>query len=199
MKKIRCIKRSAVAALVFSSSLLAGYSYTAVPRVVPPVKEYETMSLKAVSLIVTNAEKDSTEHEILTERREQSGFRANRQAWSKKLVEALARELARRGAQVRSDAPVTLGLALPEITFIQTKELYQFKAKVVVSSSTGWSKGYEGIAGSNKYGIGSMITEADRLAGQALSEAIRAMLGDAEFLAHLGDNPPISLRSPPAP
>jgi hypothetical protein len=184
------IKRSAVAALVFSSSLLAGYSYTAMPRVVPLVKEYEAVSLTTVSIIVTNAEKDSTEYEILTERREQSGFRANRRAWSKKLVEALARELARRGARVRSDAPVTLGLSLPQITFIQTKELYQFKAKVVVSSSTGWSKDYEGIAGSSRYGIGSIITEADRLAGQTLAEAVRAMLGDAEFLAHLGDGSP---------
>ena len=179
------MKRSAVAALVFSSSLLAGYSYTATPRVVPLVKEYETVSLMSVSLIVTNAEKDSGECDILTEKKEQSGFRANRRDWSKKLVEALARELARRGARVRSDAPVTLGLALPEITFSQTKELYEFKAKVAVSSSKGWSKVYEGIAGSSRYGIGSMVTEADRLAGQTLAEAIRTMLCDAEFIEHL--------------
>ena len=179
------MKRSAVAALVFSSSLLAGYSYTATPRVVPLVKAYEAVSLMSVSLIVTNAEKDSGEYDILTEKKEQSGFRANRRDWSKKLVEALARELARRGARVRSDAPVTLGLALPEITFSQTKELYEFKAKVAVSSSKGWSKVYEGIAGSSRYGIGSMVTEADRLAGQTLAEAIRTMLGDAEFIEHL--------------
>lgn len=179
------IKRGAVAALICSVALLAGCSYTAMPKNVPAIMGYEMVSLTEVSVIVTNAEKDSAEHKILTEGKEDSGFRANRQAWSKKLVEALARELARRGAQVRSNALLTLGLALPEITFIETKMDYQFKVKVVVSSSTGWSKTYEGIAGTSRYRAVSMTTEADRLAGEALAEAVKAMLGDAEFLAQL--------------
>jgi hypothetical protein len=179
------IKRGAVASLICGAALLAGCSHTAFPKNLPLIKEYEAVSLTGVSLIVTNAEKDSAEHDILTDEGEKSGFRANRQAWSKRLVEALARELARRGAQVRSDAPVTLDLTLPEVTFTQTKALYQFRVKVVVSSSTGWSKNYEGVAGSNRYGVWSASAEADRLAGQALAEVVKAMLGDAGFLAHL--------------
>lgn len=180
------IKRGAVAALICGAALLAGCSYTALPKNLPLIKEYEEVSLTGVSLIVTNTEKDPAEHDILTDEGERSGFRANRQAWSKRLVEALARELARRGAQVRSDAPVRLDITLPEITFIQTRSLYRFSVKVVVSSSRGWSKNYEGIAGSNRYGVWSTAAAADQWAGQALAEAVKAMLGDTEFLAHLG-------------
>jgi hypothetical protein len=36
----------------------------------------------------------------------------------------------------------------------------------------------------------SMTTEADRMAGEALAETIKAMLGDAEFVAHLGGSSP---------
>jgi hypothetical protein len=191
MKKI-CpgIKRGAFAVLILIASLLDGCSYTAMPKNVPPITGYETRSLTGVSVIVTSAEKDSSEYEILTEGKDDSGFRANRQAWSKRLVEALARELARRGARVRSDAPVKLGLALPEITFIETDQLYQFKVAVVVSSSAEWSKTYAGIAETSRYRAVSMTTEADRMAGEALAEAVKAMLDDTEFLAHLGDSAP---------
>lgn len=179
-------KRGRVAALICSAALLSGCSYAIMPKSVPPIKGYEALSLTAVSVTVRNAEKDATEYEILTDEGQNPGLRANRQAWSKRLVEALAGELARRGARVSSDAPVTLSLALPEIIFLQTSALYQLKVKVAVSTSTGWSKQYEGIAGSSRYRAWSVTAEADRWAAQALAEAVKAMLGDPEFLAHLG-------------
>ncbi len=177
------ITYGAIAALLCSAVILSGCSYTAMPKNVPTMTGTETISLSGVSVIVTNAEKDSTEYKILTDGKDDSGFRANRAAWSKKLVEALARELARRGAKVRSNAPVKLSLTLPEITFIESKTEYQFKVKVVVSSSKGWSKTYEGTAGTSRYRATSMAAEADQLAGETLAEAVKAMLGDAEFLA----------------
>ena len=173
----------AIAALFYSAVMLTGCSYTTMPKNVPTMTGSETKSLSGVSVIVTNAERDSTEYKILTDGKDDSGFRANREAWSKKVVEALARELARRGAQVRSNAPVKLSLALPEITFIESKTEYQFKVKVVVSSSKGWSKTYEGTAGTSRYRAVSMAAEADRLAGETLAETVKTMLGDAEFLA----------------
>jgi uncharacterized lipoprotein YajG len=172
-----------IAGLLCSAVMLTGCSYTAMPKNVPTMTGSETMSLSGVSVIVTNAEKDSTEYKILTNGKDDSGFRANREAWSRKLVEALAKELARRGAQVRSNAPVKLSLALPEITFIESKTEYQFKVKVVASSSKGWSKTYEGTAGTSRYRAASMAAEADRLAGETLAETVKTMLGDAEFLA----------------
>jgi len=56
------------------------------------------MSLSGVSVIVTNAEKDSTEYKILTDGKDDSGFGRIARPGQGKLVEALARELARRGA-----------------------------------------------------------------------------------------------------
>jgi hypothetical protein len=173
------------AVIICCAALLGGCSYTAMPKNVPMIKEPDASTLTGVSVIVTNAETDATESDVLTDRGESSGFLANRQAWSRKLVEALARELARRGAHVRGDAPLRLSVALPEIIFIETREQIQFKVKVAVSSSTGWTKNYEGVAGSERRRIGSVSEAADRLAGLALAEAIRAMLVDGEFVSQL--------------
>jgi uncharacterized lipoprotein YajG len=175
----------AIALLLCVAVMLTGCSYTATPKNVPAIMGSETMSLSGISVIVTNAEKDSTEYKILTEERDDSGFRANREVWSRKLVEAMARELARRGAQVRSNAPIKLSLALQEITFIESKTEYQFKVKVLVASSKEWSKTYEGTAGTSRYKAASMAAEADQLASEALAEDVKAMLGDSEFLAQL--------------
>jgi len=173
--------------LVLCSALLGGCgTYMVAPKALPPVKGYETLSLSAVSLIVVNAEKDPAEQDILTAQKGRSGFRGNRQAWAKRLVESLSRELAVHGARVRSDAPVVLSLAVPEITFSETRDQFQFTVRVVVSSSVGWAKEYEGVAASTVTSTRSMQAEADRLAGQALTDAVRQMLGDTAFLVRLG-------------
>jgi len=175
------VKHGAVAALVCSLLLLAGCSYKVLPKKVPAIKAFEELSLKEASLIVTNAEKDSSEYVILTGAGKKSALRTNRQVWSTLLVETLAGELAKRGAQVTSRAKLTLSLALPEITFTQTKDLSTFKVKVAVSSSAEWSKNYEAVAESGSEGIETATALADRLAGQALAEAVKAMLGDVAF------------------
>lgn len=172
--------------LVLCLALLGGCStYVVMPKVPPPVRGDEAQSLSAVSLLVVNAEKDPAEHEILTADKGWSGFRGNRQAWSKRLVEALSRELAVRGARVRSNAPVVLSLAVPEITFSETRDQFQFTVRVVVSSSAGWSTEYEGVAASSA-STRSIQAEAERLAGHALADAVRKMLGDTAFLVRLG-------------
>lgn len=186
MKKIRFgILSGIVAVLICGAAMLVGCSITVMPNNVPLIKGFETRSLKGVSLIVANAEKDATEYDIRNDRGDNSGLRTNRRAWSAKLVESLAGELARRGARVESHASLTLSITLPEIIFTQTRDLYQFKVKVLVSSSRVWSKNYEGIAESGLIGIESTTSMTNRLAGQALQEAVKAMLDDAEFLARL--------------
>jgi hypothetical protein len=177
---------SAVAALIFITALLAGCSYTALPNNVPRSAGYDELSLKNISVIIINTEKNGSIEEILTDQGEPSGFQANRQLWSKKLVESLASELARRGAMVRSNAPVKLSIALPEITMLQTTNLYQFNVKVLVVSSKGWSKTYEGVAGGDINSVWSVTSAAAQWSGQALAEVIKAMMHDREFLAALG-------------
>jgi hypothetical protein len=183
-------KMPALRLMILCTALLGGCStYMVAPKVLPPVKEQVSVSLSAVSLIVVNAEKYAAEQDILTVDKGRSGFRANRQAWSMRLVESLSRELAVRGAHVRSDAPVVLSLAVPEIAFSETRGRFQFTVRAVVSSSGGWAKEYEGVAASRATSTGSVQAEADRLAGQALADVIRKMLGDAAFLVHLGSRP----------
>jgi hypothetical protein len=177
---------SAIAALIFSTALLTGCSYTALPNNVPRITGYDELSLKNISVIVKNFEENASTEEILTDQGEPSGFQANRQLWSKKLVESLAAELARRGAMVRSNAPIKLSIALPEITMLQTTNLYQFKVKVLVVSSNRWSKIYEGVAGGDINSVWSVTASAAQWSGQALAEVIKAMMHDREFQAALG-------------
>ncbi|OGW34667.1 MAG: hypothetical protein A2X58_00825 [Nitrospirae bacterium GWC2_56_14] len=173
--------------LVLCGVLLGGCSsYSVMPKALPPVRGFDGLSLSAVSLLVVNAEKDPAEQDILTVKQGRSGFRGNRQAWSKRLVESLSRELAVRGARMRSDAPVVLSVAVPEITFSETRDQMRFAVRVVVSSSVGWAKEYEGAAASSVTSTGSMQAEADKLAGLALADAVKKMLGDPAFLVRLG-------------
>lgn len=184
--------RGVAAAVVIGAALLGGCSYAVMPRSVPLARGAEELSLAAAAVLVTNAEKDSSLNNVVDDGGRSTGLKADRQAWSRKLVEALARELARRGARVSSTAPVTLSVSLPEIVFVESRDRYEMRVKAAVSSSTGWSKDYEGRAGSDRRSVLSATAEADRLAGQAMAEAVAAMLRDAEFQGQI-------LKGPPAP
>jgi hypothetical protein len=175
----------AVPALVLSVMLLGGCSIAVLPHTVPSPPGAREASLSGVSLAIANAEKDASERSIPTDTGGASGLKGNREAWSRKLVEALARELAMRGARVSSTAPLTLSVALPEIAAVQTGESFRITVKAAVLSSTGWSKNYEGIGGPGTARAWSISAEADKLAGQALAAAVKAMLDDTEFLAQL--------------
>ncbi len=167
--------------------LLTGCStYTIMPKTLPPVKGSEGLSLSAVTLLVVNAEKDAAEQDILTPKKGRSGMRGNKRAWAKRLVESLSRELAVRGARVRSDASVVLSITVPEITFSEARGQSKFFVKVLVSSSVGWAKEYEGVATSSGRSSGDVQAETDRLAGQALADVVNKMLGDTAFLVRLG-------------
>jgi hypothetical protein len=179
------IRQGIVAFLVCSALMVAGCGVKVMPSSVPVLRNVETPSLNGASLIVVNAEKDSSDFQILNDKGQNLGFVANKHAWSKKLVESLASELAKRGVLIRANAPLTLGVALPDIILNQIRDTYQLKVKVSVASSKGWSKSYEGIAQSTLGLIESVDTLANRLAGRALSDAVKAMLNDADFLAQV--------------
>lgn len=162
--------------------LISGCSYTVKPRNLPSVGGNQAISLAGVTVLLVNAEKNPTETAIPTDKKSSSGLKASRQAWARQLVEAVAGELARRGAQVRASAKIVLGISLPDITFKQDREASKFVVTAQVSSATGWSKTYEGTAKAE--GLSSP-SETDRLAAMALADAARAILADAEFQAQL--------------
>lgn len=174
------------AVLMTAIVLLAACSTMMImPKGVPPIKGLETGSLAGMSLSIKNTEAHSTEYAILNSFKQNTGFVTNRQAWSKMLVEALAEELSKRGAQVRVNAPVTISIALPEITVSQSRGLLWSSVKVAVSSSTGWSKTYEVVAESDPGPFENLHTAVNDASGQTIGEAVKAILGDAEFLFQL--------------
>lgn len=171
--------------LIVSALVLIGCSTTVMPKDVPLIKGLETGPLAGASLGIRNAEMDAKEYAILNGSGQGAGLVMNRQAWSRKLVESLAGELSRRGAQVRVNAAATIGIALPEITYSQDRGILQLKVKVAVSSSAGWSKTYEVAAEADPGPFEGLDATANRAASLVLVEAIKAILGDAEFLAQL--------------
>ena len=126
--------------------LLIGCTVTAVPERVPMQKGSLEKDLTGVSLVVMSGIRDASPYPILTETGVDVGFVGDRQIWSRKLTEALAGELARKGAVLRSTAPLKLSVAVTEVTLAQTGEINQFKVKVSASSSRGWAKDYEASA-----------------------------------------------------
>jgi hypothetical protein len=179
------INQNVVALLVCSMLVLTGCGVKVMPNTVPLIKNVETPPMNGVSLIVVNVEKTSEDFQILNDKGQNLGFVANKQVWSKKLVESLAGELARRGAHVRAGASLILSIAMPEIICNQIRDRYQFKVKAAVALSTGWSKSYEGNAESGPGFFESADALMNRLAGQVLADAVKAMLSDADFLAQV--------------
>jgi uncharacterized lipoprotein YajG len=179
------IARARGVVLMAGVMLLAGCSIRVVPSSVPPVKGVEIPPLKDVSLFVRNVEKDSVDHAILTDRGNDLGFVANRQVWSAKLVEALSRELAKQGAQVRANAPLALSIAMPKISLTEQGGIYAFIVQAEVSASQRWSKTYDASAEAGVGAFESVDAMANRLAGRVLAETVKVMLTDKELLAQL--------------
>ncbi len=179
------VRWDVIAAVSCIVALLGGCSYTVMPKNISLNSVSKTGSLAGVSLFVISAEKDSTDYAIPTDTGGISALRANRQTWSTMLVEVLASELAKRGARVSTKAPLAINLTLPEIIFAQNKDVFQLSVKILVFSSAGWQKNYKGVAESGAESFESVSTMVNRLAGQALAEAVKAMLGDPDFLAQV--------------
>ncbi|HXY62305.1 MAG TPA: hypothetical protein VEJ22_05170 [Nitrospirota bacterium] len=186
MQRLSPVLRYSVLMILLAVAVVSGgCSVTVMPNKVPPVSGLDAVSLTGVSLIITNAEQDPSLYDVPNDKGQKLGILVNRQAWSKVLVETLASELAGRGAQVRVNAPLKLAIMLPDIMFNQIKSNYQFKVKVAVSSSSGWAKTYDAVAQTESGLFESSDALMDRLAGQVLAEATKAMLSDAEFLVQL--------------
>lgn len=178
-------RRIVLAFAVFMVLFATGCTYMTVPDPVPLLNNMPGSSLNGVSVLPVNAEQDASLSRIPTAEARDSVFKASRQAWSRKLIESLARELARRGATVGPGARVQLNISLPEIVFVETRDVYQFRVKASVLSFGGWSRNYTGVAGVNAQSVFSLEKDANRLAGLALANAIREMLRDEEFLRQL--------------
>ena len=168
-------------ACILGVALIAGCGYTVKPGNLS-IGGDRAASLSGASVLLVNVEQNAGKTAISRDTQAGSGLLANRYVWSKKLVESLAISLARRGAQVRANAKQVLSISLPDVVFHEDRESAQFTVKMLVSSSTGWTKTYEGVA---KTDVLRAPKETDQLALQALNDTARAMLGDSEFQEQL--------------
>ena len=182
----RSFNKNIFAVVMTGALLLCGCVVTAVPDRVPAQKGAQQQNLSGVSLMVQSSSRDAAPYPILTEAGVGVGFLADRQTWSKKLAEALSSELARKGAVLRSTASLKLSVAVTAITLNQTGESSQFKVKVSASSSGGWAKDYEASAETTTGAVETVDGMSHRLAGLSLSEAIKVILNDPEFMTQLG-------------
>jgi len=173
------------AAAVTGTLLLGGCAVTAVPDRVPLQTGAPEKNLNNVTLVVLNAGQDASPYPILTDKGVDVGYVGDRKKWSQKLTEALAGELARKGAVLRADGSLKLSVAVKEVTLVQTGEADQFKVKASVTSSSGWAKDYEASAETETGAFETVDTMARRLAGMSLAEVNKAILNDPEFQGQL--------------
>ncbi len=177
---------SRVAALLAATArLLTGCSTLVTPAPVPMIQENVQSPLQGITVGIVSAEQGAGEQEILTDGGAKTGLRCSRTAWTRILVEAMARELSRRGARVKSTAPLVLRVALPEIHAATPGDFYQVRVKAAIASSQGWLRQYEGIGGMKASQAPDIADEADTIAGHALAAAVKAMLDDPEFLTQM--------------
>jgi len=174
-----------VVLVAWCAAVLTGCGITVMPKNVPSSAGTDAVSFTDSVVIIANAEQNASEYAVRDDKGAKTAIVANRARWSKKLVETLASELAKRGARVRSNAAVKLNVSLPEITFNHFGDLFQFKVTAAVSSSSGWSRQYDGIAETSMGAFESASVMTERLAGDALSKVIKAMLRDEDFVAQV--------------
>ena len=112
-----------IVAAAFTGALISGCVVTAVPDRVPLQKGMLQQNLAGVSLVVMSASPGC----LSLPDSDRSGRRRRVRGRSagmvvKKLAEALAGELARKGASLRSTASLKLSVEVTEITLVQTGE-----------------------------------------------------------------------------
>ena len=117
------VKKGALALVLGGVVLLSGCAVKVMPENVPSVRGARTKSFAGVAVAIVNAERDASSYDIPTDKGQKLGFIGNRQVWSRKLVDNLSGELARRGARVAPRAPMKLAVSLPEITLIEHDQL----------------------------------------------------------------------------
>jgi uncharacterized lipoprotein YajG len=183
---IRSLNEHIASVIAGALLLLSGCVVTAVPDRVPMQKGVLQQNLAGVSLVVVSGSRDASPYPILTETGVDVGFVGDRRKWSRKLTEALAGELARKGAVLRSTASLKLSVAVTEVTLVQTGEINRFKVKVAASTSRGWAKDYEASSEAQTGVFETVDSMTRRLAGQSLAEVNKAMLNDRDLLAQLG-------------
>ena len=178
--------RSIAAAAMTGALFLSGcMTTTVVPNGVPLQKGNQPHDVGGDTLEVMSGSRESAPYEILMPSGLDLGFTTSRQAWSRRLADTLAGELARRGASLRVNAGLKLKVSVESITLAQSREIYGFTVKVRDSTSTGWSKEYEASAETRINAFEFMDHLSRRLAGQALANVIKAMVEDPEFLSQI--------------
>ncbi len=184
--KNKKLMRFFAAAVMSANMLLSGCVTSVIPSEVPAQGGGRQEDLAGVILEVVSGSREPAPYKILTESGLNLGFTADRQVWSRKLADALAAELARRGARVRLNASLKLNVAVESVTLAQTEDTYRFNVKAGVSSTGGWTKEYDASAETTVGVFESVAGMSRRLAGQALANVVKTMAEDPDFLSRLG-------------
>jgi uncharacterized lipoprotein YajG len=177
--------RLSAAAVLMGALLLSGCVITADPGQVPTRKGVRQQNLTGGTLVVLSGIQDASSYPIVTETGVDVGFVGDRRAWSRKLAEALASELSREGAMLRTTAPLKLSVEVTTVTLVQTGQVNRFKVKVSASSSRGWAKNYEASAETTTGFFETVDSMTRRLAGMSLAAVVKVMLDDSDLLAHV--------------
>jgi hypothetical protein len=182
----RTFNKRCAAAVLTGALLLNGCAVIAVPDRVPMQKGTIQKDLAGASLVVLSSARDASPFPILTEKGVDVGFVGNRQAWSRKLADALSSELARKGAALRATASLKLSVAVTAVTLEQTGEINRFTVKISASSSRGWAKDYEASAEATTGFFETVDNMTRRLAGLSVAGVVKVMLDDPSFMAQFG-------------
>jgi len=166
-----------------SLSLVACSRGVTLPNTVPPLEGYKDLALSGSVLGVVSVETDTTDFLIYHSARHGS-FHGNRKLWCDTLVATLSEELSKRGAKILPSAATRFMLKLPEITGRSGYMAIGFQAKAVVTSTTGWTKAYEGQASAAEMGT-TFETRAARAASSTIAELVKAIFADPEFISQI--------------
>ncbi len=180
----RPVSMAAVAICLLS--LMVGCSLHVVPSEIPRLDtktESPAGPFNNITVTLVNAQPDDSNYSIKSWKGTSSGYELNRKLWTEKLVEALGAELAARRGRVATGAPVTISLKITEVIYpryVYGKVL--FDATASVTSNSGWTKTYVGKGD----GVAFRSKAWNYAASWVITDLVRVMMSDREFVAELG-------------
>ena len=182
---VKCLV-SMIGVAICLTSLTMGCTIKLTPGTIPRV-DAKTGDLAGpfnnASVTLVNAQPDDSDYSVKDWKGKNTGYLLNRKLWTEKLAEALGTELTERKGRVVSGAPVTISLKITEVIFPRFVygKVY-FDATASVSSNSGWTKTYVGKGDAATVGSKGW----DRAANWMITDLIRVMMSDREFIAELG-------------
>ena len=139
--------------------------------------------LAGVTVALQNAEEDSSEYQVRTEKGQLCGCIANRRIWTDSVVKEVNKGLKNRSSRIAENSHLIVSMAMPKIGCAAMPASMMFYIIVQVTAGSGWNKTYQGEGAASSFGGGKrMVTTAVE---RSLSDAVMHILTDEEFLSIL--------------